>query len=70
MANFEDMQAGSNSGSYSGGRSEEEADMNTEPHTRRNSLEEPHRPRQHGLMLSQPTFDRKVPDRYVELLNF
>ena len=47
-----------------------QADSPTEPHTSRNSLEEPHRPQQAGPMLSQPVFDGKVLDGYVELLNF
>ena len=51
-------------------RAMREADPPTEPHTRRSSPEEPQGPRQAGLMLHQPTFDWKAPDRYVELLNF
>ena len=47
-----------------------EADPSTEPHTRRRSSEEPHNPRQATLMLSQPAFNWKALDRYVELLNF
>ena len=46
-----------------------EADLTTEPHTI-SSLEEPHRLWQAVQMLGQPAFDRKAPDRYVELLNF
>ena len=47
-----------------------EAFMTTEPHTRRNSLGDPHIPRQAGPMLSQLVVNWKVPDGYVELLNF
>ena len=47
-----------------------EADPPTEPHTRRSSPEEPHRPRWAGTVLRQPAFNWKGPDRYVELLNF
>ena len=47
-----------------------EADLPAEAHTRRSIPEEYHRPRQGGPMMSQPTFNWKAPDRYVELLNF
>ena len=50
-------------------RAMREVYLKTEPHTRK-SPEEPHRPRQTGPIKSQPAFDWKVPDRYVELLNF
>ena len=47
-----------------------EADPPAKLHTRRSILEEYHRPRQVGTMLNQAAFDWKVPDRYVDLLNF
>ena len=47
-----------------------EADLLTQPHTRRSSPEEPQRPRQAEPILIQPAFDGKVSDMYVELLNF
>ena len=56
-----------NSGSY---RAMREADLLAKPHTRISILEEHQRPRQVGSVLSQPVFDWKAPDRYVELLNF
>ena len=34
-----------------------EADLPAESHTRRSSPEESHRPKQAGLMLSQPAFE-------------
>ena len=37
---------------------------------KKNSPDEPHRLRHVGTILSQPTFNWKVQDRYVELLNF
>ena len=51
-------------------RAMKEADSPAETHTRRSSLEQLHRPRQAGQMLSQPAFNSKVQYRYVELLNF
>ena len=47
-----------------------EADLPTKPHTRRNSPEEPWRPRPAKPTLSQPAFNCNAPDMYVELLNF
>ena len=47
-----------------------EVDLTTELHTRRNIPKESHRPKEAGPMQSQPAFEWKVPDRYVELLNF
>ena len=47
-----------------------EADLPAEQHTRRSILEECCRPRQARLKMSQPAFNWKVCDRYVELLNF
>ena len=46
-----------------------EANPPVELHTRRSILEEHHRPRQMGSMLSQPEFDWKAPDWCVKLLN-
>ena len=51
-------------------RAMREADSLAKPHTRRSILEENQRPRQAGPIMSQPGFSWKVPDRYVELLNF
>ena len=51
-------------------RAMKEAKLPTKPHTRRSNPEEHHRSRQAGPMMSQPAFNWKVPDRYVELLNF
>ena len=47
-----------------------EEDLSTKPHTRRSIPAEQHRPRQARPMLSQPVFNWKAPDMYVELLNF
>ena len=47
-----------------------ETHLTTDPHIRRNSPEEPHRPKQVRPILSQLAFNWKIPDRYVELLNF
>ena len=47
-----------------------EADMPAKPHTRRNIPEEHHRPRQVRPRLSQPEFNWKALDIYVELFNF
>ena len=51
-------------------RARMETDPTIEPHTRRNGSEELHRKRHAGPALNQPSFDRKVPDRYVTMLNF
>ena len=45
-----------------------EAEPTVKPHTRKSNSEEYHRPRQAGPMMSQPAFNWKLPDRYVELL--
>ena len=47
-----------------------EADLQTEPHTRRSSPEESYKARWAEPMLTQAAFDWKTPDRYVELLHF
>ena len=41
-----------------------------EPHSKRSSPEEPHRPRQAAPLQPKPEFNWKAPDRYVQLLNF
>ena len=46
-----------------------EADLPAKPYTRGSIPEEHQRPRQVRSMMSQPVFNQKVPDRYVELLN-
>ena len=45
-------------------------DPPAEPHTKRSIPEEYDRPRLAGPMLSQPAFDWKGPDRYVEMWDF
>ena len=47
-----------------------ETDPTAELHIRRSIPQEKHRWRQPRSMLSQPAFDWKTPDRYVELLHF
>ena len=47
-----------------------EAEPTTKPHTRKNSPDKPHTPRQTGTVLHQPAFDWKLLDSYVKLLNF
>ena len=61
---------GSMSGSHNSGNNDEGANLTSEPHPRRNSPEEFHRPRQGRPSLSQLAFDWKAPDRYLEWLNF
>ena len=51
-------------------RAMREEDLPAEPHTKTIIPQDHHRPRQDGPMLSEPVFNWKVPDRYVELLNF
>ena len=51
-------------------RALKEADLTAEPHTRRSSPEELHRPRQAGPILSQGAFDWKVPGRYETTIKF
>ena len=47
-----------------------DADQPAKPHTRRSSPVEPYKPRQAGPMLSQPAFDWKAPEMYLEPLKF
>ena len=51
-------------------RAMREADPPSELHTRRSIQEEHHRPRKARPVMSHPASNWKVPDRYVELLNF
>ena len=67
MENSEDMQAASmqvaTQASMVAVRAVGEANPPTELHTRNSNLEEPHRLRKAGPILSQPAFDCKTPDR-------
>ena len=74
MENTKDMQAATKLAAIQAStmvvREMREKELPAESHTRRSSLEETCRPRQTEPTLSQPAFDWKAPDRYVELLNF
>ena len=74
MANSEEMQAAITQVAIQVAtvavRAMREEDPPAEPHTGRTIFKEQCRPRQAGPMMSQQAFNWKVPDKYVELLNF